>query len=208
MRSTDASVSPPGPCPARGRPRPAPVDFYNLHADAGTQSADLAARASNLSQLASYISSHSAGNAVVVMGDTNTRYTRIGDTIAAFAAANGLTDAWVRLERGGAAPAAGSPALLCDDAAPTDACEVVDKVLYRGSRLVTLNATGYANRNGDFLNAQGARLSDHFPIAVDFTWTRNTDYQVSDQLGGSNGSAYTEPASAGPSPVEPRPPTA
>ncbi|EFC85059.1 jacalin-like lectin [Parafrankia sp. EUN1f] len=168
------------------------VDFYNLHADAGTTSADTSARASNLSQLASYISSHSAGNAVVVMGDTNARYTRTGDTIAAFAAANGLTDAWVKLERGGVAPATGSTALVCDEAAPTDTCEVVDKVLYRGSSFVTLNATGYANRNADFLNSAGVMLSDHFPIAVDFSWTRNSAYQASDQFGGSGGTAYTD----------------
>ncbi|CUU59724.1 Jacalin-like lectin domain-containing protein [Parafrankia irregularis] len=168
------------------------VDLYNLHPDAGTTSADLAARASNLSQLGSYISMHSVGNAVVVMGDTNTRYTRTGDTIAAFAAANGLTDAWVELERGGLAPTAGSPALLCDEAAPTDTCEVVDKVLYRSSRLVTLNAANYSNRNADFLDAQGLMLSDHFPIAVDFTWTRNSDYQASDQFGGPHGYSFTD----------------
>ncbi|MGW3103510.1 jacalin-like lectin, partial [Streptomyces sp. NPDC001100] len=58
------------------------VDFYNLHTNAGTNDGDEASRADNLSQLTSFISTHSAGNAVVVMGDTNTRYTRSADTIA------------------------------------------------------------------------------------------------------------------------------
>jgi hypothetical protein len=58
------------------------VDFYNLHTNAGTTAGDESSRASNLSQLTSFIGTHSAGNAVVVMGDTNTRYTRSGDTIA------------------------------------------------------------------------------------------------------------------------------
>ncbi|MFF6805506.1 endonuclease, partial [Streptomyces sp. NPDC012616] len=63
------------------------VDFYNLHTNAGTNDGDLASRADNLAQLTAFIKTHSAGNAVVVMGDTNTRYTRSGDTIAEFAAA-------------------------------------------------------------------------------------------------------------------------
>src|SRR3954451_578656 len=90
------------------------VDFYNLHTNAGTNAGDETSRAANLSQLTAFIADHSAGNAVVVMGDTNTRYTRSADTIGAFVADNGLTDAWVKLERGGVPPAAGSDALLCD----------------------------------------------------------------------------------------------
>src|SRR5689334_19620808 len=83
------------------------VDFYNLHTNAGTNAGDETSRAANLSQLTAFIADHSAGNAVVVMGDTNTRYTRAADTIGAFVADNGLTDAWVKLERGGVPPAAG-----------------------------------------------------------------------------------------------------
>ncbi|MEU8658271.1 hypothetical protein [Actinoplanes philippinensis] len=116
------------------------VDFYNLHTNAGTSDGDQQSRAANLNQLTAFIATHSAGNAVVVMGDTNTRYTRTADTIRDFVSANGLTDAWVRVERAGTPPAAGSDALLCDAAAVTDTCEVVDKILYRGSRFVTLTA--------------------------------------------------------------------
>nr|WP_242424824.1 jacalin-like lectin [Frankia sp. EI5c] len=35
-------------------------------------------------------------------------------------------------------------------------------------------------------------LSDHFPVAVDFTWTRSADYQASDRFGGPKGTAYTD----------------
>ena len=64
------------------------VDFYNLHADAGSNPGDLTARADNFAQLTAFIQNHSAGNAVVVVGDTNTRYTRTvdGTTIRNFAA--------------------------------------------------------------------------------------------------------------------------
>ncbi|MFJ9630745.1 jacalin-like lectin [Streptomyces sp. NPDC101175] len=170
------------------------VDFYNLHTNAGTNDGDEASRADNLSQLTTFIQSHSAGNAVVVMGDTNTRYTRSADTIAEFGAANGLTDAWVQLVRGGVAPAKGSDALVCDQSGATvpNTCEVVDKVLYRSSRLVTLNATSYNNEHAKFLTDDGLMLSDHDPITVGFTWSQNTDYQLSDQFGGPHGDYYQD----------------
>ncbi|MGW7425592.1 jacalin-like lectin [Streptomyces sp. NPDC054813] len=170
------------------------VDFYNLHTNAGTNDGDEASRADNLSQLTSFISTHSAGNAVVVMGDTNTRYTRTADTIAEFASANGLTDAWVQLIRGGSAPAKGSDTLLCDQTGATvpNTCEVVDKVLYRSSKLVTLNATSYNNEHAKFLNDDGLMLSDHDPITVGFSWSQNPDFQLSDQFGGPHGDYYQD----------------
>ncbi|MFF4544792.1 jacalin-like lectin [Streptomyces sp. NPDC001435] len=170
------------------------VDFYNLHTNAGTNDGDLASRADNLNQITSFIQSHSAGNAVVVMGDTNTRYTRTGDTIAEFAAANGLTDAWVQLIRGGTPPAKGSDALVCDQTGATvpNTCEVVDKVLYRGSRLVTLNATSYNNEHAKFLTSDGLMLSDHDPITVGFSWSQNPDFQLGDQFGGPHGDYYQD----------------
>ncbi|MDI6101002.1 jacalin-like lectin [Actinoplanes sp. NEAU-A12] len=168
------------------------VDFYNLHTNAGTSAGDQQSRADNLAQLTAFIASHSAGNAVIVMGDTNTRYTRAADTIRGFVAANGLTDAWVKLERGGTPPAAGADALVCDKAAVTDACEVVDKILYRGSRFVTLNATGYHNEDAGFRTADGLMLSDHFPISTSFTWSTNPAYEFSEQFGGPHGSYYND----------------
>ncbi|MFF4345961.1 jacalin-like lectin [Streptomyces sp. NPDC001530] len=170
------------------------VDFYNLHTNAGTNDGDLASRADNLNQLTAFIKTHSAGNAVVVMGDTNTRYTRSGDTIAEFAVGNGLTDAWVQLIRGGTPPAKGSDALVCDQTGPTvpNTCEVVDKVLYRGSKLVTLNATSYNNEHAKFLTSDGLMLSDHDPITVGFTWSRTSAFQLSDQFGGPHGDYFND----------------
>ena len=169
------------------------VDFYNIHTNAGTNSGDLSSRADNLSQLSSFIASHSAGNAVVVMGDSNTRYTRTGDTILSFAQSNGLTDAWVQLERGGVPPAIGTDALVCDEDAITDTCEVVDKVLYRSSKFVTLNATAYHNEHAGFLEtSSGLMLSDHDPISVKFSWSTNAAFQMSEQFGGPHGDYYTD----------------
>ncbi|GGU28328.1 jacalin-like lectin [Lentzea flava] len=168
------------------------VDLYNLHPNAGTENADLAARRSNISQLSRFIAANSAGNAVIVMGDTNTRYTRAEDNIRELVTTNGLTDAWVQLERGGQAPAAGAPALVCDPAALTDSCEVVDKILYRGNRQITLTARDYRNDNRAFVDAQGKPLSDHYPIATRFDWTAADNIRLSAELGGPHGTPFTD----------------
>jgi endonuclease/exonuclease/phosphatase family metal-dependent hydrolase len=170
------------------------IDFYNVHANAGSNEADLAARRANISELSRFITANSAGNAVVVAGDTNTRYTRTGDNIRELVSANGLTDAWVQEERGGVPPAAGDPALVCNDAAITDACEVVDKILFRGNRYITLNLTRYANENAAFRTADNKMLSDHYPIAADFRWTLNPALSLSDTWGGPHGSPFTDVA--------------
>lgn len=168
------------------------VDLYNLHPNAGTENADLAARRSNVSQLSRFIAANSAGNAVIVMGDTNTRYTRAEDNIRELVTTNGLTDAWVQLERGGQAPAAGAPAVLCDPAALTDACEVVDKILYRGNRQITLTARDYRNDNAAFVDAQGKPLSDHYPIATRFDWSADDNIRLSAESGGPHGTPFTD----------------
>ncbi|ACY98716.1 MULTISPECIES: jacalin-like lectin [Thermomonospora] len=167
------------------------VDFYNLHADAGSTSRDIAARNANLDQLTAFIQKHSSGNAVVVMGDTNTRYTRTGERIRQFAAANGLTDVWVSLIRGGTPPPEGGPAPACDTAT-VDNCEVVDKILFRGSKFLKLNAVRYRNERAAFLDEAGERLSDHDPIAADFTWKASPHYRFGEQFGGPHGDHYND----------------
>ncbi|NKE61447.1 endonuclease [Lentzea sp. PSKA42] len=171
------------------------IDFYNVHANAGSNEPDLAARRANISELSRFITANSAGNAVVVAGDTNTRYTRSGDNIRELLTANGLTDAWVQEERGGVPPAAGSPTIGCDDQNITDACEVVDKILYRGNRYITLNLSRYGNENAAFRTADNKMLSDHYPIAADFRWTLNPALSLSDAFGGPHGTPFTDVAS-------------
>ncbi|MDN3296800.1 jacalin-like lectin [Streptomyces ficellus] len=168
------------------------VDLYNVHTNADTTDAALAARRANILQLSRFIQANSAGNAVIVMGDTNTRYTRTGDNIRTLLDDNGLTDAWVRLVRGGSVPAQGSDALVCDKAAPTNDCEVVDKVLYRGGGLVSLTATRYSNEWASFRDAAGAHLSDHYPHAVSLSWSLRPGLRASDFFGGPHGTAFND----------------
>ncbi|MFJ6674040.1 jacalin-like lectin [Actinosynnema sp. NPDC091369] len=168
------------------------VDLYNVHANAGSTDADLAARRANITQLSQYVTRNSAGNAVIIMGDTNTRYTRTGDNIRDLVHPNGLTDAWVELVRGGVEPAAGAPALVCDPQNVTSSCEVVDKVLYRDNGFIDLTATTYRNDHAAFLDADGEPLSDHYPHAVGFTWRLADHLRLSDPFGGPHGTPFTD----------------
>ena len=168
------------------------VDYYNLHLNAGTSSNDETARQNEWQQLTAFMKTYSADEAVIVSGDTNSRYTRTDDQLAGFVAANGLTDSWVRLDLGGVAPAAGAPPLMCDETAITNTCEVTNKTLYRSSRQLTLTATAYNNEHAKFLDSAGAMLSDMDPILTDFTWSQNPDYQAGTLFGGSGGTPFTD----------------
>ncbi|KAE9035815.1 hypothetical protein PR002_g7367 [Phytophthora rubi] len=171
-------------------------DLYNLHADAGVTDADEAARAANLAQLSEYITANSAGNAVVVMGDTNTRYTRADDTIRGFVEGLGLTDGWVQYVRNGVYPTKGADAIVCDASNMTNTCEVVDKIVFRGSNYVTLTLENWNNENAAFLDDDGNMLSDHPPILSTFSWTLNDDIRLSNAVGGPHGDHFTDVGSA------------
>ncbi|KAJ4293993.1 hypothetical protein N0V90_007682 [Kalmusia sp. IMI 367209] len=168
------------------------IDFYNLHADAGTEAADNTARAANLRQVSEHIKTYSAGNSVLVFGDTNSRYTRSDDIPRIFISDNGMTDAWVQLAKGGTAPAAGSDALLCENPSSTTSCEIVDKVWYRGSPSLALTATRFQYAGSQYLQANGSVLSDHDPVLVDFKWTAREKLRVSDPVGGPHGTFFND----------------
>ena len=168
------------------------LDLYNAHPNADDSDDALAARRANIQQLSDFIRANSAGNAVLVMSDTNTRYTRSADNIRTLVNDNGLTDAWVKLVKGGTAPTQGADPLLCPTSAPSNDCEVVDKVLYRSSRLLSLDATHYNDEWAKFLDSKGGNLSDHFPHTVDFSYTVNSSLRASDFYGGPHGTAFND----------------
>ncbi|KZL81253.1 endonuclease exonuclease phosphatase [Colletotrichum incanum] len=171
------------------------VDVYNLHTDAGTEADDLKARNSNLHQVADYIDVWSVGNAVLVFGDTNSRYTRTSDDIEVFGTQNGLTDAWVQLVRNGVVPTVET---LCANPSTTSYCETVDKAFYRGNAVVKLEATNYNYESSKFLQPDGNILSDHNPITANFTWSLSSTLRQSDFSGGPHGNWFSDlPALAG-----------
>ncbi|KEF57690.1 uncharacterized protein A1O9_05608 [Exophiala aquamarina CBS 119918] len=163
------------------------IDFYNLHADAGSDAGDVDARRAGVVQMINYIEANSLGNAVIVFGDTNDRYTNTGVSISMLTTEVGLTDSWVQLINGGNTPVAGSPANACGNPAASNQCEIVDKVLYRGSRAINLSVTGWTYESSKFVQPDGNILSDHNPITVDFSWSRSSTIRQSNLSGGPHG---------------------
>ncbi|MEN9464521.1 MAG: hypothetical protein RL217_702 [Pseudomonadota bacterium] len=168
------------------------VDVYNLHTQAQIESADLKARRANILQMINYIEENSAGQAVIVMGDTNTRYTRGSDNMWEFLQ-RGFHDAWVDLTRAGDAPASGADALTCDPKITSPDCEIVDKVMYRSNGFIQLQATQYQVREDD-ATTTGLKLSDHPPVHTDFYWNTRSDRRLSDPFGGPHGAAFNDVA--------------
>ena len=127
------------------------------------------------------------------MGDTNTRYTRSADTAlrTALRTQSGLDDPWVRLHKDGVNPTAGADALICDNPALNNECEIVDKIFYRGSRILSLAASNFTYDGNNFLNTnpehEGAILSDHNPILTEFSWSVSPTYRQSPFWGGPHG---------------------
>jgi len=176
------------------------LDVYNLHAQSGTSSTDLTDSVSDVNQMLTYIEANSAGNAILVYGDTNTRYTRVGQNMWEFLH-HGFNDAWIQDIRSGSVPAIGSTLLLCGSSqtARPD-CEIVDKVLWRGNGFLNLQAQAYVDHQ-DAVDSTGAQLSDHHPIEVDWSYATAGNLALSDQFGGPHGTSYNDSSALPPTPA-------
>jgi hypothetical protein len=163
-------LAPKGFAVARHRVAPGVwLDVYNLHADAKDKAPDQAARRAQVRQLEDFIQRNSAGNAVLVMGDTNSRYTREGDALPELLQRTGLRDVWVELQRGGRLPAVGRKVVACrEDGMRGGDCELVDKILYRSSATLELVPVDYDVPDHRFRDAKGRPLSDHDPVLAEF----------------------------------------
>lgn len=159
------------------------IDVYILHADADSQEGDIAARKTQFQQLAAAINVNTNGNPIIVMGDTNCRYTR--DTLKTdFIDATGMTDAWVELIRKEEGyPEYGTPPLVAVDkvgegetGVPYPYCEVVDKIFYLNNpdSPVQLKALEYNIDTVNYVDEEGA-LGDHWPVSVKFQYTIKGD---------------------------------
>lgn len=167
------------------------IDIYDIHTDAGDDEESYAARRSNMNQLADLIKERSVGKAVIVIGDTNSRYTRSADNFeTAVLAPCGLSDPWIDLIRGGAVPADGE-ALMDTTQRNGPYNEVVDKIWYRSGTNVRLEAIHYALLETEFTDADGNQLSDHYPITATFSYQVSPAIQTSETYGGGGGSGYS-----------------
>ncbi len=155
------------------------IDVYNAHTDAYEDAESLAARRSNLSQLAALINERSAGRAVIVMGDLNARFSRESDRLYELLVEPcGLTDAWVEIENNGVYPTKDSGLSFNDWWEKWDS---VDHVMYRDGGGVDLEALSHEYIF--YLNPEtGASYSDHAASAVTMQYTVIGDLAVPEQL--------------------------
>ncbi|KAI0665804.1 cytochrome P450 [Trametes maxima] len=69
-------------------------------------------------------------------------------------------------------------------------CETVDKVFFRGSKLINLSSTGFFYDTARFRSADETVLTDHNPARVEFTRSLASDLRQSNLYGGPHGSYF------------------
>ena len=126
------------------------VVVYNLHMDASGGDADILARRTQVEQLLEEIDHNAPESNIIIGGDTNLKESRPEDmvTLQMLLDQGGLTDSCRHLD--------------CGD-------DRIDRILFRSSSSVTLTPLSWSLPD-QFVDANGADLSDHLPVAVVFGW--------------------------------------
>ena len=153
------------------------IDLLVTHMNSGSDSGHISARASQLAQIAAYINKIRSNNRpIVLMGDTNCRYTR--DDMFQYLFNNldsNLTyaDPWVEYSWDGVYPTLGSASLMVPskDSSSTlteQTGEVVDKIIYfNNPEADTQIVANYYLNDTSF-----AGMADHNPVVAEFTYVK------------------------------------
>ena len=158
------------------------IDVFILHMDAGdTNATD--SRESQWRQLADAINDSDHTRAKLIIGDTNSRYTRedvITNFINRLSTDFTMSDVWVEFYRDGVYPTKGMDNLT-DQTDPTNYSnyEIVDKIIYINPTAAnTVRLTPQAFRieqDYTYGNVEGTNnttpLGDHRPVVVTFKYT-------------------------------------
>lgn len=157
------------------------VDVYILHMDADSDQGDIDARESQLQQLVDAIKASDNKNPIVIMGDTNCRYTREHLEELLIGGINEdprftIQDTWVEKVWNGVYPQYGADAMVAKDKGGTydyPQAEIVDKIFYINNTDsdVTLTCNSHTVETS-FVNASGTALADHWPVVVEFGYTK------------------------------------
>ena len=157
------------------------IDVYILHMDAGDTNAT-GSRHSQWEQLCDAINAADATRPKLIIGDTNSRWTR-EDIGAHFMNRldNDLTasDVWVEFYRNGVCPTT-DMADLTDQSNATNYSnyEIVDKIIYvnpKAANTVQLVPQSFRIEQ-DYTYEDGTTpLGDHRPVVVEFKWTKSGD---------------------------------
>ena len=111
-----------------------------------------------MAQLAEYINNVSSGKAVIVFGDTNSRYTRKGDDFYELLLKPcNLKDAWIENVMGGVIPPIGESRMVNDLG---QLGEVVDKIWYRSGKNIEIKASTFKVLFTEFTDSEGNQLSE------------------------------------------------
>lgn len=160
------------------------IDLYTMHMDADSGEADCNARASQLTQLVTAIKATHNGRPIVIIGDSNCRYTRDKVKTNLIDALNAderftIRDPWIQFGRNNTYPAYGSSAIMASNEGYLSG-EVVDKIWYVNNtesniRIVAetyhqdLSFVAAENVEGTNLK-KGSPLCDHKPCVVTFSY--------------------------------------
>lgn len=156
------------------------VDVYILHMDAETTPADNEAREIQMTQLVDMILASDNKRPIIIMGDTNCRYTRDNLKGLMFDRINAderfdIHDPWIDFPRQGVMPDLGAGSIMVPghfDGTNHEAFqtgEVVDKIFYinNNDASAKLTAKSYLH-DTDFTWPDGSEISDHYPIVIEF----------------------------------------
>ena len=156
------------------------ITHMNTYSSSG--SGHINAQHAQLKQMAQYVNSIRGNKRpVIIMGDTNCRYTRHDFQKYFWGVLNSdlvAVDPWVEFEWNGVYPEYGTKSLMVSDATGTNSStdiicegyqkgEVVDKIIYINNpdSPVQISANGYLR---DYEGYKG--LADHMPIVVEFSY--------------------------------------
>lgn len=150
------------------------IDVYLLHMDAETTERDNVARAVQIKQLVEAIKATDNKRPIIIMGDTNCRYTRDDLEGLLINSINAdprfeIHDPWVEYMWDGRYPPCNGRSLMVSEYGYQKG-EVVDKIFYINNKDADaqLTAHGYL-QDMDFTWPDGSEISDHFPIVIKFT---------------------------------------
>ncbi len=126
------------------------LDVYNFHMEAGGAQQDVAARVTQAEQLLAFMHVRSEGRSVLLMGDTNLHGDDPEDVpvLQRLLDGAGLSDVCATLE--------------CGD-------DRIDRILVRSSPSLELAPLRWW-LPGEFVDPEGAPLSDHAPVAAELQW--------------------------------------
>lgn len=151
------------------------IDLYTMHMDAESSAEDNAARAKQLTQLVTAIKATNNKRPVIIIGDSNCRYTRDKVKELLIDAINAderftIRDPWIQYGRNNTYPGYGSGSIMASSEGYLSG-EVVDKIFYINNKEsnIRLVAETYC-QDLSFVDEEGSPLCDHKPCVVTFSY--------------------------------------